>query len=690
MRVTKTLARLSIASKILAIVALLGAGMIGIGLFAFDAIGRGHDALIAVDRSDQGVILVSRMNTNVQAIAAALAAGAIEPGPEAARRLREAVAKEFKLFDERAGGVRPLLRGDEIALFEKLVAGRAPLAAAGEQVAAAVAAADAGAIIANSRPAAKQASEIREAARGLFTAVAARVDADKDHAIASGQRDSWLVLGGSAGILVVSLALAWLVARAGITRPLAGGIEAVTRLAAGDLDSEIAGTGRGDEIGALARALQVLRAGAQERRRLEAAAAQETKARAQRAERIVALTQGFEQRVEVVLHALAQSADGMRTTSQAMSATAEETSRQATAVASASTQASANVQTVAAAAEELAASIDEIGRQTGQSNAIARTAALDAERSHAVVRGLASAAEKIGAVVDLINDIASQTNLLALNATIEAARAGDAGRGFAVVASEVKTLANQTAKATEEIGGQIAAVRGQIDGTVAAIDGIVGTIAAITETTAAIAAAVEEQQAATKEIARNVEQAAHGTQEVSNNVCGITQAAGETGAVASEVLTIAHELAARSNEMRRFVDAFLTDVRVSDITPDQAIAAAKTDHQAFCGKIEDALAGRLGLKAADLADHHQCRFGRWYDQADEAIRALPAFAALSEPHQRVHGCAKEALAARERSAAAAAAQDATRRMQAASAEMLTHIEALERQLAPDTPAARAA
>ncbi len=679
MRVTETLARLSIASKILAIVALLGAGMIGIGLFAFDAIGRGHDALIAVDRSDQGVILVSRMNTNVQAIAAALAAGAIEPGPEAARRLREAVAKEFKLFDERAGGVRPLLRGDEIALFEKLVAGRAPLAAAGEQVAAAVAAADAGAIIANSRPAAKQASEIREAARGLFTTVAARVDADKEQAIASGQRDSWLVLGGSAGILVVSLALAWLVARAGITRPLAGGIEAVTRLAAGDLDSEIAGTGRGDEIGALARALQVLRAGAQERRRLEAVAAQESRAREQRAERIVALTQGFEQRVEAVLDAVARSAVGMQTTSQTMSATAEETSRQATAVASASTQASANVQTVAAAAEELAASIDEIGRQTGQSNAIARTAALDAERSHAVVRGLASAAEKIGAVVDLINDIASQTNLLALNATIEAARAGDAGRGFAVVASEVKTLANQTAKATEEIGGQIAAVRGQIDGTVAAIDGIVGTIGAITETTAAIAAAVEEQQAATKEIARNVEQAAHGTQEVSNNVCGITQAAGETGAVASEVLTIASALAERSAEMRRFVDAFLVDVRLTELTPAEAIAMAKTDHETFCRKLDDALAGRLSLKAADLADHHQCRFGRWYDQADAGIRALPAFGALSDPHQRVHDCAKEALEELNRQNATAA-QTGHRRMQAATEEMHHTLDALQAQI----------
>ena len=689
MRVTKALARLRIATKILAIVALLGAGMIGIGAFAFDAIHRGRDALLGIDRSDQGVILVSRMNTNVQAISAAMATGAIEPGPEAARRLREAIGKEFNLFDERAAGVRPLLSDDEITLFDKLAAGRAPLAAAGERVAAAVVAADAGAIVATSRQAAKQASEMREVARSLFTTVAARVNADKEQAVASGERDSWLVLGGSAAILLTSLALAWLVARAGITRPLAAGIEAVTRLAEGDHDSEVTGTDRGDEIGTLARALQVLRAGAQERRRLEAQAAQESKAREQHAARIVALTQRFEKQVDAVLDAVAHSAAGMQTTSQTMSAAAEETSRQAGAVASASTQASANVQTVAAAAEELSASIHEIGRQTGQSSAIARTAAEDAQRSHAVVRGLASTAEKIGAVVDLINNIAAQTNLLALNATIEAARAGEAGRGFAVVASEVKMLANQTAKATEEIGGQIAAVRGQIDGTVAAIDAIVGTIAAITETSAAIAAAVEEQQAATKEIARNIEQAAQGTQEASNNVCGITEAAGETGAVASEVLSVARALADRSAEMRQFVNAFIIDVRTTQLNSSEAIVTAKSDHKAFCRKIEETVAGRLSLKAAEVADHHQCRFGRWYDQADDAIRALPGVAALSDLHRRVHVCAKEALEARNRGETTAA-QDAVRRMLAASAEMLTCLEAVERRIAPNTLAAQAA
>ena len=179
------------------------------------------------------------------------------------------------------------------------------------------------------------------------------------------------------------------------------------------------------------------------------------------------------------------------------------------------------------------------------------------------MRSLATAAEKIGEVVELINAIAGQTNLLALNATIEAARAGDAGKGFAVVAGEVKSLANQTAKATDEIAAQIDAVRAEITGTVGAIEGIVATIGKINEISASIAAAVEEQDAATQEIARNVEQAAQGTQEVSGNIAGVTSAASETGNVANKVLEAARLMSERSQEMRRSVDGFLANVRAA-------------------------------------------------------------------------------------------------------------------------------
>jgi methyl-accepting chemotaxis protein len=232
-------------------------------------------------------------------------------------------------------------------------------------------------------------------------------------------------------------------------------------------------------------------------------------------------------------------------------------------VAAASTQASTNVETVAAAAEELAASIGEIGRQVAHSNQISRRAADEAGRTDADVQELAKTALRIGEVVSLISDIASQTNLLALNATIEAARAGEAGKGFAVVANEVKSLANQTARATEEISTQITAVQDQTKAVVDAIRSIGTVIDEVSSIAGAIAAAVEQQSAATQEIARNVEQAAAGTSEVSSTIAGVQQAAGDTGSAATTVLDAARLLSGQAGELRQAVDQFLADVKVA-------------------------------------------------------------------------------------------------------------------------------
>jgi methyl-accepting chemotaxis protein len=253
----------------------------------------------------------------------------------------------------------------------------------------------------------------------------------------------------------------------------------------------------------------------------------------------------------------------MQHSAEAMSGTAEETTRQATAVAAASEEASTNVQTVASATEELSTSVQEISRQVGQSTSIAGKAVDEANRTDHTVSGLAEGAQKIGEVVELIRSIASQTNLLALNATIEAARAGDAGKGFAVVASEVKNLANQTAKATEDITEQIASIQAATSEAVTAIKGIGATINEINTISGSISAAVQQQGAATQEIARNVQQAAAGTQEVSSNISGVTEAARSTGKVAQDVLGAAKALTDQSENFRRRVDGFLEKIRAA-------------------------------------------------------------------------------------------------------------------------------
>jgi PAS domain S-box-containing protein len=271
----------------------------------------------------------------------------------------------------------------------------------------------------------------------------------------------------------------------------------------------------------------------------------------------------FETSVKGVVRTVAAAATRMRGTAQSLSSVADQASLRAETVAVASEEASSNVQTVASAAEELSASIREINRQVSAAAEISSNAVAQAAKTNKIVTGLTKSADQIGSVVKLINAIASQTNLLALNATIEAARAGDAGKGFAVVANEVKSLANQTAKATEDISKHIAGVQTATGEAVVALQEITTTIAKINEISSAIASAVEEQGAATQEIARNVEQAAAGTQEVSRNITGVTEAAGETGTAASHVLDAASELSKQSEVLGNVVDQFIARVRAA-------------------------------------------------------------------------------------------------------------------------------
>ncbi|WP_340116067.1 methyl-accepting chemotaxis protein [Pelagibius sp. 7325] len=349
-----------------------------------------------------------------------------------------------------------------------------------------------------------------------------------------------------------------------IARPVVAMTEAMGALAGGDHAIEVPGRTRRDEIGRMAQAVQVFKDNAVEMKRLEA----EQEAQKQRAEeeRKAALDQmadAFETSVKGIVDTLSSASTELQATAKSMSGTADETAQRSTAAAAASEQASASVHTVAAAAEELSSSIGEISRRVGESSSIAGKASENARATNEQVEGLAAAAEKIGDVVKLIQDIAEQTNLLALNATIEAARAGEAGKGFAVVASEVKSLAMQTARATEEIGQQIAGIQSATGSAVGAIQDIAKTIGEIHAISTTVTSAVEEQSAATQEISRNAQEAAAGTQEVSSNVAGVQGAAGETGAAASQVLSSSEELARQSTALRGEIERFLATVRAA-------------------------------------------------------------------------------------------------------------------------------
>lgn len=365
------------------------------------------------------------------------------------------------------------------------------------------------------------------------------------------------------GLIVVAMGIGILLTRSfsqSLDR-LSGTME---RLARDNLDVDIAETSKPNEIGVMARAVQVFKQSAIDKKRMEAEAAQaEQRAEVARKAEMQRLAKEFEASVGAVAVDVSQASSSMEATAQSMSALAAQVTAQVSAVTTASEHAAENVQTVAAATHELSSSVAEIGRQVDESARVTREVVEKTVTADSIVQGLAGAVECISEVVQLINDIAAQTNLLALNATIEAARAGEAGKGFAVVANEVKHLADQTAKATDEIGAQISKVQKETGRAVDAIKSVSHTIWRIDEIASAIASAVEEQSAATSEIARNIEQAAKRALEVSENIVGVNTATVESKTGAASVLEAAEELSGSTIVLRRSVSDFVSKVRAA-------------------------------------------------------------------------------------------------------------------------------
>jgi len=390
------------------------------------------------------------------------------------------------------------------------------------------------------------------AADGTARAEAALTDARTD------TRTVFIIAG--LVVLVGATVLGIVIAQT-ITGPLGRLTGAISTLAEGDTSVHVPATENKDETGAIARALLVFKENAIAREKLEAEQARTREAEEARAARIEQMINSFDEAMNLSLETITAAAGQLNTTSDIMSESAQSSSTQATTATRSVDDASTNVNAVAAAAEELSSAIAEISREIQKTGEMSNEAKEKAEGAGATVTDLAAAAEKVGSVVTLIQDIAEQTNLLALNATIEAARAGDAGKGFAVVASEVKALATQTAKATEEITGQITAIQTSTGSAVEAINGITTTIENIAEYTTIVASAIEEQSAATNEISTKAQQVAGGTAEASQSIGELNTLTGETSQSASQVRSLSGDLAGETNGLRGEIETFLTDVK---------------------------------------------------------------------------------------------------------------------------------
>ena len=565
------LGNVKILHKILIVVAVMASLMGGIGWYAYTAVATVESAIGDLRETSGEARLGSRIRQDTQALSRAEYRVAANPSPDTIRAAESAIAASRQRLEETLAQLRTTAdAGEQERLLNQVESAyRAYLPRLDHTLAVAHANGSDLALPEAQRRIAAAADEGSQAADALSTVTKtynsfadnlAREHSERINALTA--HINLLMLVVPLGGILLGLLIGIGIGHFGIARPVMAIVACLERLVDKDISVSIFGRGRKDEIGRLANAAQAFKDSlirSDELERTAAAAAE--RAEREKRETMRRLADTFEGSVKGVVQSVLSAATQLQSNAQSMSGTADQTNGQAQAVANAAGHTSLNVQTVASAAEELAASIGEISRQVTESQRVAQTAVSEAETTNATVVSLVGAAQKIGEVVQLINDIASQTNLLALNATIEAARAGEAGKGFAVVAGEVKNLASQTAKATEEISGQIDGMQSAAAGAAEAIRSIGGTIAEINHVVSSIAASVEEQSAATREIARNIQEVSAGTSEVSSHIVGVTDAAAHTGFLSRDVLDAARNLGEQATTLDREVDRFISTVR---------------------------------------------------------------------------------------------------------------------------------